>query len=441
MGKVYKHYPVKPLFIGGIAFFEIGSAICGAAPSSAVLIFGRAVAGFGASGMMSGVMVIMFHTIPVQQRPAWQGLFGIIFAIGSVIGPLVGGALTNNVTWRWCFYLNLPVGAVSILVILLILHIPNQKLEKPADTIVGKILQLDVFGNLVFFPGIICLVLALQWGGTKYAWADGRIIALLVVFAIFFLAFVAVQVWKQEDGTVPPRIVKNRSVLAGLWYALLNGAGMMSVMYYLPIYFQAIKGVDAVTSGVMLLPTVLATVVSSVASGILVTKLGYYAPFFILSSLFMPIAAGLFTTLTVESGRAQWIGYQVIFGLGVGFGMQQPLNVVQTVLDRADIATGAALVAFLRFLGSAVCLPIAQNVFLNRLVADLSNLPSVHPEDVIKGGLTELRHLVPAEDLPVLLRDYNGAVVHVFYIVVVTSCLTAISSLLVEWKTVKPKNK
>lgn len=441
MGKVYKHYPVKPLFLGGVVFFEIGSAICGAAPSSAVLIFGRAVAGFGASGMMSGVMVIMFHTIPMQQRPAWQGLFGIVFAIGSVIGPLVGGALTNNVTWRWCFYLNLPVGAVSVLVIFFILHIPNQKLEKPAESLIGKILQLDVFGNLVFFPGIVCLVLALQWGGTKYTWGDGRIIALLVICGVFCLAFIAVQIWKQEDGTVPPRIVKNRSVLAGLWYALFNGAGMMSVMYYLPIYFQAIKGVDAVTSGIMLLPTVLSTVISSVLSGILITKIGYYAPFFILSSLLMPIGTGLFTTLTVTSGPAHWIGYQVIFGLGVGFGVQQPLNVVQTVLERADIATGAALVAFLRFLGSAICLPIAENVFLNRLVSDLGNLPSVKPADVIEGGITELRYIVSSDELPVLLEDYNGAIIAVFYIVVVTSSLTALSSLLVEWKTVKPKSK
>ena len=112
MGKVYKFYPVKPVFLAGVLLFEIGSAICGAAPSSTVFIVGRAIAGLGSSGMFSGLMVIMFHTIPLQQRPIWQGAFGAVFAIASVVGPLVGGAFTDRVTWRWCFYINLPVGAV-----------------------------------------------------------------------------------------------------------------------------------------------------------------------------------------------------------------------------------------------------------------------------------------------------------------------------------------
>lgn len=440
MGKVYKHYPVKPLFVSGIVLFEIGSAICGAAPSSTVFIVGRAVAGLGASGMFSGMMVIMFHTIPQHQRPAWQGAFGCIFAVASVIGPLVGGALTKNVTWRWCFYLNLPVGAVSLLVTSLILKIPNQKLEPRAETLLGKIQQLDPIGNLVFFPGVVSLVLALQWGGTTYAWGSGRIIGLLVVFGVFFLAFIGVQVWKGEAGTVPPRVVKNRSVLAALWYGLLNGAGVMVIMYYLPVYFQAIKDVDAIQSGIMLLPLVMSVVVSSLVSGILVTKIGYYAPFFILSSVLMPIGAGLLCTLQVDTPTAKWVGYQLLFGFGVGFGTQQPMNVVQTVLERKDIAVGTAVVVFIRFLGSSIALPIAQNVFLNRLVKDLTNLPDVKPSDVVNGGVTDLRKLVTPQQLPALLQDYNDAVKAVFVIVVATSALTVFSCFLVEWRTVRPKN-
>lgn len=439
MGKIYKHYPVKPIFMGGVFLFEVGSAICGAAPSSAVFILGRAIAGLGGSGMITGTMVIMMHTLPLQQRPAWQGAFGAIFAIASVIGPLVGGAFTNNVTWRWCFYLNLPIGAVSLLVTLLILHIPNQKLEPCADTFIGKVKQLDMFSNLISFPAIICLVLALQWGGTAYAWGNVRIIIIFVLAGLLWIAFVAVQVWKKEAATVPPRVVKNRSVLGAMWFALFNNAGMMVMIYYLPIWFQAIKGVDAIKSGIMLLPTILATVVGSISSGFIISKVGYYAPFFIFSAILMPIGAGLLTTFTIDTGAGKWIGYQILFGLGVGFGNQQPLNVVQTVLDRPDVPVGSAVIVFLRFLGSSITLPIAQSVFLNHLVADLTNLSSINPEDVINGGVTELRRLITPDQLPTLLQAYNSAVINVFYIVVVTTSLMVISCFFIEWKTVRPK--
>ena len=161
MGKVYKFYPAKPLFIAGCVLFEVGSVVCGAAPSSNAFIVGRAIAGLGASGLFSGLMVIMFHVIPLQQRPIYQGCFGAVFAVASVIGPLVGGSFTDKVTWRWCFYINLPVGAISLVVTSFILHLPNQKLDPKAEGWWARVQQLDPIGNLVFFPGIVCLILAL----------------------------------------------------------------------------------------------------------------------------------------------------------------------------------------------------------------------------------------------------------------------------------------
>lgn len=441
MGKVYKYYHVKPLFLSGVLLFEIGSAICGAAPSSTVFILGRAIAGLGSSGMFSGMMVILFHTVPLHQRPIWQGAFGAVFAVASVIGPLVGGAFTQNVTWRWCFYLNLPIGAISILVTAFILKVPNQKLEPLAEGFIGKFKQLDMIGNLVFFPGIVCLVLALQWGGTTYAWSDARIIVLFILFVVFCGAFIGIQIWKQEEGTVPPRLVKQRSIAASIWYAFWNGAGMMTMMYYLPIYFQAIKNVDAVTSGIMLLPMILSVVVASMASGILVSKLGYYNPFFLLSSIMMPIGAGLLSTLTIDSPPREWIGYQILFGLSLGFGSQQPLNVVQTVLTRADISTGAALIMFIRFLGSAIFLPVAENVFINKLVTEATkNLPKISPSKILEAGATDLRKIVSTDaELQILLVDYNSAIMATFYIVVATSALTIFGSVLVEWRKVAAK--
>lgn len=439
MGKVYKFYPAKPLFLVGIITFEVGSAICGAAPSSKAFIIGRAIAGMGSSGLFSGVMVIMFHTIPLEQRPIYAGCGGAVFGIASVVGPLLGGTFTDKLTWRWCFYINLPVGAVTIIVVFLILHLPNQKLDTKAAGWVAKLKQLDPIGNLVFFPGIICLILAIQWGGSTYSWKSSRIIALLVLAAVLCLAFIGVQLWKKESGTIPPRIVKQRSIAASMWFSFFHGTSMMVMLYYLPIWFQAIKDVSAVKSGIMLLPTILATVCLSLSSGILVSKLGYYTPFMILSSIIMAIGTGLISTFTPNTGHSQWIGYQILFGFGIGCGIQQPVNVVQTILERSDISTGAAIMMFMRFIGPTIFLPVAQNLFLSRLISQMKNLPDISPQAVTNGGATQLRDLASGDDLSTLLSDYNTAITDVAYISVTAATLTILGSLLVEWRNLKKR--
>lgn len=441
MGKIYKFYPAKPLFLTGMLLFEIGSAVCGAAPNSIAFIIGRAIQGLGSAVLFSGVMVIMFMTVPLQQRPMYQGLFGAVFAVASVIGPLVGGLFTDKVTWRWCFYINLPVGAISAFFTIFFLHLHDQKLEAQAVGWLAKLKQLDPIGNLIFFPGIICLVLALQWGGTKYSWNDARIIVLLVLCGVLVSAFIGIQIWKQEKATVPPRIVTQRSIAASIFFGFFNGAGMMVMIYYLPIWFQAIKGVSAVKSGIMLLPTIIPVVIAAISSGILVSKIGYTNPFFYLGAILTPIGAGLLSTMTTNSGHAEWIGYQVIFGLGLGFGSQQPLTVAQTVLDRSDIATGSAVIMFTRFLGSAVFLPVGQNIFLNGLVSRLSNLPGIDPHLVANTGATNLRKLATGDDLKILLSDYNTALIHVFYLITACCAVTIFGAVTIEWVSIKTRAK
>ncbi|OBT61197.1 hypothetical protein VE03_08683 [Pseudogymnoascus sp. 23342-1-I1] len=439
MGRIYKFYPAKPVFLIGIILFEVGSAICGAAPNSNSFIVGRAIAGTGTSGMFSGLMVIMSYTIPLEHRPMFQGVFGAVFAVGSVIGPLVGGTFTDKVTWRWCFYLNLPIGAVAIIVAIFILHIPNQKLEKQASGWLARLEQLDPIGNIIFLPGVVCLILALQWGGAQYSWNNSRIIVLLILCGILCLAFIGVQIWKNESAMVPPRLVKQRSIGASMWYSFFNGAGMMVMMYYLPIWFQAIKGASALNSGIMLLPMILSTVVASLASGFMVAKLGYYSPFFIISSIITTIGAGLFTTFTPDTGHAKWIGYQVLYGIGLGFGVQQPMNVVQTVLDRSDIAAGTAIVTFVRFLGPAIFLPVAQNIFLSQLISKLANIPGISSKTVLDGGATDIKNLATGDNLDMLISDYNDSIVSVFYIVVATCGVTIFGSVFVEWRSLKAR--
>jgi MFS family permease len=439
MGKVYKFYPAKPIFLAGCVIFEIGSAVCGAAPNSKAFIVGRAIAGLGSSGLFSGLMVIMFQIIPLRQRPIYQGAFGAVFSIASVIGPLVGGTLTDKVTWRWAFYINLPIGAVSIIITMLILKLPNEKLDAQAHGFWAKMKQLDPIGNLAFFPGIVCLVLALQWGGTKYSWHSAQIIVLLILCGLLCLTFVGIQIWKNENATIPPRIMKQRSIAAAVWFGFFNGIGMMVLLYYLPIWFQAVRGDSATKSGIMLLPLILSSTITALVAGVIISRIGYYNPFFLLASIIMPIGVGLLSTFTPSAGNAKVVGYQILVGIGLGCGMQQPFTVVQTVLERSDIATGSALIMFARFLGSAIGLPVAQNIFLNSLVSKLKNLPGISPSSVTGAGATELRNMVTRDDLKTFLVDYNGAIVDTFYMVAATCALTIFGSVFVEWRSLKAR--
>jgi MFS family permease len=170
--------------------------------------------------------------------------------------------------------------------------------------------EFDLYGTAVLIPAVICLLLALQWGGTKYPWGSWRIIILFVFFGLLIIAFVSVQFWKQDSATVPPRIMKKRSMWAASYFSFALGSFFLLLVYYLPIWFQAVKGASAVKSGIMNLPMILTLVIVSVISGIGVTVLGYYAPFMIGASVLTAIGAGLLSTLTPESDHSMWIGYQ-----------------------------------------------------------------------------------------------------------------------------------
>lgn len=271
MGRIYTFYNPKKVFLCSITIFEIGSAICGAAPNSVVFIVGRAIAGTGSSGIFSGAIVIIMNLVPLHKRPMIIGLNGAIFGIASVAGPLLGDAFTTKVSWRWCFYINLPIGGLAIAVLVVILHIPG---ARAADTPWrDQVKQLDPIGTIFFVSGIVCLLLALQWGGSTYPWNDGRIIALLVLFILLIFVFMFFQGWKPETATVPPRIIKNRSIAAGMWSQLTVGASMMVMVYYLPFWFQAIINVSAYKSGIDTLPFILSLVVASLSAGALVTNL------------------------------------------------------------------------------------------------------------------------------------------------------------------------
>ena len=441
MGRVYTFYDPKWVYLSSLVVFEIGSAICGAAPNSTAFILGRAIAGLGNAGQLQGALIIIFNIIPLHKRPQYTGFIGMVFGIASAVSPLLGGAFTDGPGWRWCFYINLPLGGAVLLIHAFFLHIPKENLQRKPTTLTEKVARLDLIGTFFFLPAIICLLLALQWGGLTYDWSDARIIVLLVLFALCFIAFLVIQKWKGENATVPGHIFFNRSILAGCWFSFFIGGALVTLMYFLPIWFQAIKGVTAVKSGIMILPMVIGMTITSISAGILTKKIGYYAPWMIACSVLMPIGAGLISTFTPTTRHAHWIGYQALFGLGLGLGQQQASVAAQTVLAKKDVPTGASLMMFSQTLGGAVFLSVGNNLFDMKLASGLARIPGIDIGAVASTGATDLRHMIPAGLLPQVLKVYNAALQDTFYLVTALSCATIVGALAMEWKSVKQQKK
>ncbi|KAL5343543.1 major facilitator superfamily domain-containing protein [Aspergillus crustosus] len=442
-GKLYTFYTVKWVYLVALFLFEVGSLICAVAPTSTVLIVGRAIAGVGAGGVGNGSFLLIAHSVPAPKRPTLVGLLGAMYGLAAIAGPLMGGAFTDNasLTWRWCFYINLPLGVIPIFVIIFL--IPTFTGGGKGETgFINKIRQMDIPGTICLFPGVICLLLALQWGGTKYAWANARVIALFVLAGVLLIAFTVIQYFSGDRATVPPRVFGNRNV----WGAALFGSGVTAtfflMLYYIPIWFQAIKGASAIRSGVMNLPMVLAYVFFSISGGYLTSAIGYYMPFAYLTVVFLSIGAGLLSTLEVSSGQPYWIGYQFIFGAGVGLGLQTAFAAPQCALPIEDIAIGTAIVMFLENLSAAVFVSVGQNVFSNQLSTNVRHYaPSVDTARLIEGGATEVKNSVPGALYDAVIYAYNKALMETFYVGVALSVVGIFGVVFMEWINVKGTKK
>ena len=305
-----KYYSAKWTFVAVVVIFETASIVCAAAPSSAAFIVGRALTGIGAAGCNVGAQVIIRDLLPLQKRPKYQGFAGAVFGLASILGPPVGGAFTSNITWRWCFWLSVPIGGLALAGLILVLpaSAPPNKRE---GTFPEMVRRSDPLGNMLLAPGVICVLLAVQWGGTKFPWSDERVIALLVIGPLLLMAFAVVQCWVGEDGTVPPRIISQRSILSSIVVTLGLGAPLIIVSFYLPIWFQAVKGTTPGSAGVRLLPYFLSTVTFVIVSGIGVSKLGYYTPWLISGCAILTVGTALLTTFRVGTDTSQWTGYEV----------------------------------------------------------------------------------------------------------------------------------
>jgi MFS family permease len=342
-------------------------------------------------------------------------------------------------TWRWCFYINLPIGASVIIALLLFLHLD----EKPRERVsaLEQFKRLDPLGLLFFIPSMVCLILALQWGGSTYSWSAPKMIGLLTTFAVTLVIFILIQVFMPETATIPMRILLNRSIAGAMLFTFCVAGGMMIGVYYLVIWFQVAQSQSAIQSGIRLLPMVLSLVLFGFISAVITQKIGYYVPAMLLTPIFAAIGMGMLSTLKPSSGASAWIGYQIIYGIGIGTGSQSANLVSQAILPRRDIPIGMAMQFFMQQLGGAVFLSVAQNVFATSLVDLLSGVAGLDAQAIVNTGTVDLRTVVPADEVDTVINAYNRSITRTFLIAAILSACVMIASLSVKWKSIKGKRE
>jgi MFS transporter, DHA2 family, glioxin efflux transporter len=438
-GKAYKYFPLKISFLISIVIFEVGSLICAVAKSSTTLIVGRAIAGAGGAGIASGAYTIIAFSANEKQRPAFTGLLGATYGLASVIGPLLGGVFTDNVSWRWCFYINLPIGGIAAAVIILFFTPPAAARPQKAS-LKEKLLQMDFPGSFTIMAAVVCYLLAMQWGGTSRPWSSGSVIGTLVAFGVLTLAFVGIEWYSRDYALIQFRFLRNRTIAVMSAFVFMAAGAFFINVYYLPIYFQATRGVSAAKSGIDNLPLVLGASLFTVISGVAITVWGHYVPLMIVGSAIATVGAGLIYTLEQTSGADKWIGYQALSGIGLGLIFQIPVIVCQSLVTPSDISSVTAQTLFFQTIGGAYFISAAQAGFANRLLARIPiTAPTANPLLVLATGASEIRKVFKPEQIEGILIAYMAGLKVAFAISIATAGVSFLLAFGPRWQSLKGK--
>lgn len=384
-GKVSDIWGRKPVLLVANVVFMIGSLVAALSNSVGMLIAARAIQGIGGGGLVTLVNICISDLFSMRNRGAYFGIIGGVWACASAIGPIIGGVFTEKVSWRWCFYINLPLDGAAFIIILFFLD-----LKTPKTPILQGLKAIDWLGSLLIVGGVLMFLFGMEYGGLTYPWDSATVLCLIIFGVLTIGLFVVNEKYVAKYPVMPLRIFKYRSNVASLGVCFVHGFVFIASSYYLPLYFQAVRGLTPILSGVYILPSALSLSFASIATGIFIRKTGLYLPPIWFGLFFMTLGMGLFINYDATSGLAKIIVFQIILGIGVGPNFQAPLISLQTQVKPRDIATATATFGFVRQLATSISVVIGGVVYQNevekRAATLIAALGAATADELLEGG-------------------------------------------------------
>ncbi len=362
-GKVSDLYGRRPVLLFAIGAFTLGSLLAGASQNMTELILTRGIQGLGAGGLMTLAFTIVSDVLPPRDRARYQGLFGAVFGVSSVAGPLVGGYFAQH-DWRWIFYINVPIAALAIVVCNQVLRlVPHHRRQH----------RVDWPGAVLLIGAVVCLLLALSFGGQRggWAWGSARIVGLFAAFAVLTVVFL-LQELRAGEPILPLRLFRRPTFSIANGGTFILGFSMFGAIIYVPLYLQIVKGATPTGSGLLMLPMMAGVIGTSIGSGRMIGKVGRYKWFTVAGTTVMALGLGLFTLLELDTPLWQAFIYMLVIGVGLGLAMQPLILAVQNSLDLRDMGAGTSTATFFRSLGGSVGVAALGAVLSNRLSAELA---------------------------------------------------------------------
>ncbi|MFB4312117.1 MFS transporter [Actinomadura sp. GTD37] len=405
-GKLGDQYGRKRLFQASIVIFLIGSALCGLSRDMFELIVFRALQGLGGGGLMVLVVAIVGDVVPPRERGRYQGLFGAVFGVSSVCGPLLGGWFVDNLSWRWVFYINLPIGVLALLVVAAVLPATGDRERH----------RIDYLGTLLIVGWAVGLVLMTTWGGTRYDWISAPIIGLLAGSLVLIVVWVLVE-RRAAEPVMPPKLLVNRVFALGAAISFAVGFAMFGALTFLPIFLQIVHGVSPTLSGVYLLPMMLGMLLSSIGSGQLITHYGRYKIFPVLGTPIIAVAMWLCSQMDENSSTLSMSLRFALLGFGLGLVMQVLVIAVQNAVSYEDLGAATSGVTFFRQIGGSFGVAVFGSIFSNQLASHIEDLVRVLPrgfDPAAVQGNPQLLDRFPAEVKRSVLHAYAQSIDSVF---------------------------
>lgn len=380
--------------IGSIAIFVLGSSVSGGALSTSAIIAGRLVQGIGAAGITALTQVIVSDLVSMRDRGSHIGLVYAVAGVGSALGPPVGGAIVQYGSWRWIFWLSVPIGVVSLVLHFFFLHIVPVKQDGPSYTLKEKILSgIDWVGNLILVGSVVSILLALSWADTRYAWSSWQIILPLILgflgMAAFFVyegSALCTRLCPRGSPTMPPRMFANRTSCVALLSTFLAAMLTMWRIYFIPVYLQSVLLNSPARSGVLLLPTMLVGMPVAIISGQVLSRFGRYKPIHVFGFAVATLASGLYINFDRDSTLAEMVLYQVVAAIGGGCLLTTMLTAVQASHPPTDMVAATSTWTFMQAFGGVWGLTIPAVIFNSQFESRISNITSEAVREALGGG-------------------------------------------------------